>query len=85
MHMQCVPPLNSQPPEQQHSTQPSLPPLSWLDLGALHRTIKAGSLCAEPHPLSTYMRCKSRRAFQGVVCVPGAALAALLIISAEPI
>lgn len=36
-----------------------LPP-SWLDLGALHRTIKAGSLCAEPHPLSTYLRCKSK-------------------------
>lgn len=36
------------------------PDVRWLDLGALHRTIKAGSLCAEPHPLSTYLRCKSK-------------------------
>ncbi|KAL4441896.1 hypothetical protein ABPG77_003812 [Micractinium sp. CCAP 211/92] len=40
------------------------PEVRWLDLGALHRTIKAGSLCAEPHALSTYLRCKGRRLAQ---------------------
>jgi len=36
------------------------PACSWLDFGALHRTIKSGSLCADAHPVSTYVRCKSR-------------------------
>jgi hypothetical protein len=45
------------------------PGVRWLDLGALHRTIKAGSLCAQQHPVSTYIRCKSRWVvWQGGVC-----------------
>ena len=44
------------------------PDVRWLDFGALHRTVKHGSLCAQPHAVSTYVRCKSavvRRLVQG--------------------
>jgi hypothetical protein len=36
------------------------PDVRWLELGALHRTIKQGSLAATPHAVSCYVRVKSR-------------------------
>ncbi|KAI7836875.1 hypothetical protein COHA_009275 [Chlorella ohadii] len=38
------------------------PDVRWVDFGALHRTVKHGSLCAQEHAVSTYVRCKSKLA-----------------------
>lgn len=34
--------------------------MRWLEFGALHRTIKQGSLAASPHAVSCYLRVKNR-------------------------